>query len=255
MMSPRKRCAFACLWLLLALALAGCSASIAEMTATAAQGAALAELEVLRATGTVARARMQTTLDYADSRVTEAADAREFLRYSLINLGTESAYIATGISQLDALEGPATATAPAAARTNQPGATPATAAAAAIAVTPPATKRAGPRLEDLVMASGVDSSDCALDRNPRFTPSSQRIYVVARAFALPAGATISSVWRRGDSQVATFSFNPRNAINGDCIWFFIDQTDAEFTLNAWSVELIVNGEPAAPPLVFQIVAE
>ena len=254
MMPPCQRYAYACLWLLLALALAGCSASIPEMTATSAQGAALAELESLRATGTVARARMQTTLDYADSRVTEAAEAREFLRYSLINLGTESAYIATVISELDALAGPATATAPAAAA-RQPDEITATAPAAAVVVTPPATKRAGPRLEDLVMAGAVDNRDCAKGATPRFTPSSQRIYVVATAYAIPAGAAIASVWRRGGNQVATFEFQPRNAINGNCIWFFIDQTDAEFTIGAWSVELALDGERAAPPLIFQIVPE
>ncbi len=196
---------------------------------------------------------MQTTLDYARARVTEAAEAREFLRYSLINLGTESAYIATSVSQLDTMNEPATATAPSVTVAEDAGEP--TSEEFIPVVTPPATIRAGPRLENLVMASGVDSSDCARDSNPRFTPSSQQIYVVAWAFAVPAGATISSVWRRGDSQVATFSFQPRNTINGSCIWFFIDQTDADFTVGTWSVELAVDGERAAPAFAFEIVPE
>ena len=72
---------------------------------------------------------------------------------------------------------------------------------------------------------------------------------------MPAGATIESVWRRQGSEVARFSFSPRYPINGDCVWFFIDQSDAAFTVGAWSVELRVNGESAVPALPFQIVAE
>ena len=42
-----------------------------------------------------------------------------------------------------------------------------------VIVTPPAAPPDGPRLGDLVMASGVDSSDCAIDNNPRFNPQQQ----------------------------------------------------------------------------------
>ena len=251
MISPRLRRFCAGMLLPLALLISGCGASTPELTATAAQGMALTELDGLRATGTVVRARMQTTLDYASARGTQAAEAREFLRFNLISLGTESAFIATAISQLGESSGAASATAPANAAGHAAPAA-ATASAADIIITPPATARAGPRLEDLVMASGVDGSDCARDRNPRFTPASSEIYVVARAYQTPVGATISSVWRRGGDQVAEFSFQPRHAIDGNCIWFFIDQTDAEFTVGAWSVELSVDGESAGPALAFEI---
>ena len=240
------------IWLLLALTLGGCGASLNEQSATADRGTALAGLESLRATATVQRARMQTTLDYVVSRLSQAEAAREFLRYSLISQGTDSAVIATSISQLEGVHARETATAaPAGNGMQARTATP----APDVIVTPPAAPPSGPRLGDLVMASGVDSSDCAIDNNPRFTPNSSRIYIVARAYEMPAGATIESVWRRQGSEVARFSFSPRYPINGDCIWFFIDQSDAAFTVGAWSVELRVNDESAAPVLPFQIVAE
>ena len=236
---------------LLLLLLASCSASPQELTATAGQSNAATELAQLRVTSTVMRARMQTTLDYASSRVTQAAEAQEFLRFSLISLGTESAWLSTAIVQLGEIDVQATSTPqPAAIGTiRDPGVTP-----PAVIVTPPAAPRSGPRLENVLMASGVDNSDCAIDSNPRFTPSSSQIYVVAQAYETPAGATISSVWRRQGNEVANFNFQPRNNLNGECIWFFIDQSDAAFTVGAWSVEIAVDGIRAAPALAFQIVS-
>lgn len=237
--------------LLLMLLLTSCTASAEEQTATAEQSIAETAIAQLRATSTVVRARMQTTLDYADARVTEAAEAQDFLRYNLIGLGTESAWLAIGIRLLGEVGEQATATArPAAIRTDVE---PAVAPPLAVIVTPPTAQSPGARMENMQMASGIDSRDCAIDNNPRFTPASSQIYVVAQAYDVSAGATISSVWRRQDSEVANFSFQPRNDIDGDCIWFFIDQRDAEFTVGEWSVEIAVDGVSAAPPLAFQIV--
>ena len=241
------------IWLLLMLLLTSCTASPSEQTATADQSIAETALAQLRATSTVVRARMQTTLDYASSRGTEAAEAQDFLRYNLISLGTESAWLATEIGRLSEVGEQATATAqPAAIGVDRdPAATP----PLTIVVTPPTAQKPGARLDNVLMASGVDSRDCAIDNNPRFTPASSQIYVVAEAYNVSAGATISSVWRRQGSEVANFSFQPRNNLNGNCIWFFIDQSDAEFTVGVWSVEIAVDGIRAAPLLAFQIVPE
>ncbi len=250
MKSPRGL--IAGIWLLMALLLTSCTASAVELTATADQRSAETAIAQLRATSTVVRARMQTTLDYASSRVTEAAEAQDFLRFSLISLGTESAWLANEIQQLGEAGEFATATAQPAAidsgrlRTATP--------LAPVIVTPPTAQEPGARLENMQLASGVDSRDCAVDNNPRFTPASSQIYVVAQAYNVKAGATISSVWRRQDSQVAEFSFQPRKELNGECIWFFIDQSDAEFTVGMWGVEITIDGSRAAPPLAFQIVS-
>ena len=244
--------------LCLAAILAACQSTEPQLTATAVYMEAQSEIESLRSTATVARARMQTTLDHAATRVERAEEAGRFLRSNLINLGTDTGFIDDSLRQLEAVatRSPPTIaarahTAPAADRIS-PTITPIT------IVTPPATTSAetaaaaGPRVENIVMASGVDSNDCAIDVNPRFTPQSAAIYVVGRAFRIPAGASISSIWRRSGLEVVRFSFDRQHQINDSCIWFFIDQTDTPFSPGSWSVEIHVDDAPVSSRLAFQI---
>ncbi len=239
------------------LVLPSCRSSAPELTATVAHEQARAGIESLRGTATVVRARMKTTLEYAVTRVAQAQEAGEFLRHSLINLGFEGDTIATSVGQLRqaAFEMTPTAVARPVDSRVTPG-TPPTAlpldggAARAVAATAPAV---GPRLANIVMATGVRADDCAADVNPRFTVASSEIYVVAEAYDIPAGATISSIWQSRGAQVASLSFQPEYAINGNCIWFFIDQTDAAFVAGAWSVEISLDGQPLSSPIAFQIV--
>ena len=238
-----------------------CRSSEPQQSATAIYQEAAANIEALRATATVARARVQTTLDYAGTRVGQAESARAFLASNLISLGTEAAYIEENLAQLEALANPV---APSTAVEQASGAVtadarPPTQRADTIvtppAVTPPPTDtESGPRLENITMSSGVNEFECARDVNPRFTPASTAIYVVGRAYRIPAGATISSTWRRGGEEVVSFSFHREHEINDNCIWFFIDQTDTPFTVGSWSVEISLDGAPLSSPVAFQIVA-
>ena len=236
------------------LVLPACRSSAPELTATVAHERARAGIESMRGTATVVRARMKTTLEYAVTRVAQAQEAGEFLRHSLINLGFEGDAIATSVGQLRQAAFEMTPTA--VARPVESGITPATPPTAlplgdgAVAATAPAV---GPRLANIVMASGVRADDCAADVNPRFTVASSQIYVVAEAYDIPAGATISSIWQSRGAEVASLSFQPEYAINGNCIWFFIDQTDAAFVAGAWSVEISLDGQPLSSPIAFQIV--
>jgi hypothetical protein len=242
-----------------AITLTACRSSEPQQTATAVYAQSLSSIEMLRVTATVVRARIQTTLDYAGTRVSQAGAAGTFLASNLINLGTESAYIEERLQQvrdLNTLQPPTPGA-------NEPAISgavqskPADAVRAIVtppAVTPPpASTQTGPRLDNITMASGVDEFDCAIDVNPRFTPASTAIYVVGRAYAIPAGATISSSWHRAGTEVVSFSFHREHEINDSCIWFFIDQTDTPFTAGFWSVELSVNGQPVASPIAFQIL--
>lgn len=240
-----------------ALMLAACRSTEPQQTATAVYAQAAAEIEALRASATVVRARMQTTLEYAATRVSLVEEAGGFLRFSLNNMGTDSAFIEREISQLAIVDtpSPAATAAPAYAGTAVPTAIdPPTALPVAASSTqaPPAPSQL-PRLEALALASAVGADDCAIDINPAFTPASSEIYVVARAYNVAAGVTISSVWQRQGAEVARFSFQPENAIHGACIWFYIDQSDAAFLVGAWSVEIFVDGFSPASPLAFQIV--
>ena len=242
-----------------AVALSACRSSEPQQTATAVHAEALSSIEMLRVTATVVRARIQTTLDYAGTRVAQADAAGTFLASNLISLGTAGAFIEQSLQQLEefnsVIQPTAAANEPALSVTAQ---TPRSQAPRAIvtppALTPPPTStQRGPRLENISMASGVNEFDCATDVNPRFTPASTKIYVVGRAFAIPAGATISSNWRRAGTEVVSFSFQREHEINDSCIWFFIDQTDTPFTVGFWSVEISANGLPVSSPVAFQIV--
>ena len=244
-----------------AAVLTACRSNEPQQTATAVYQEAVADIEALRATATVVRARVQTTLDYAGTRVGQAESARAFLASNLISLGTEAAYIEENLAQLEPLASPVSRNTPAAQTSGavtveaQPPTQRAETIVTPPAVTPqPTATASGPRLENITMASGVNEFECARDVNPRFTPSSTAIYVVGRAYRIPAGATISSTWRRAGVEVVSFSFHREHEINDNCIWFYIDQTDTPFTVGSWSVEISVDGVPLSSPVAFQIVA-
>ena len=239
--------------------LVGCASGAPELTATAVYSQALKEIESLRATATVIRARMKTTLEYAGTRVGQAEEAGGLLRHSLSSLGTDTSFIETSASRIES--GPTQILPPTQMETRAPAASAITPVsrptnvpvATATATDPPPTPDPErPRLENVVMASGVNSIDCAIDSNPRFTPQSEAIYIVAEALNVPAGASIASRWYRRGTEVAYFSFEAENDINGNCIWFFIDQTDTTFFPGAWSVEIRVDDVPLSNPIAFQV---
>ncbi|MCY4063329.1 MAG: hypothetical protein OXG53_13245 [Chloroflexi bacterium] len=259
---PSVRRVVRCLIIAAAAAiLTACRSDEPQQTATAVYQDSVVNIQALRATATVARARVQTTLDYAGTRVGQAESARAFLVSNLISLGTEAAHIEENLAQLEQIATPVSFNTPA---EQASGATTAVAPPSkprpGAIVTPPVVTPAptatesGPRLENITMASGVNEFECARDVNPRFTPASAAIYVVGRAYRIPAGATISSAWRRAGEDVVSFSFHREHEINDNCIWFYIDQTDTPFTVGSWSVEISVDGVPLSSPVAFQIVA-
>lgn len=241
--------------------LTACSSNEPQQTATAVYQEAVANIEALRASATVVRARVQTTLDYAGTRVGQAQSARAFLASNLIGLGTEAAYIEENLAQLEALATPVSLSTPAeqasgvvTALARPPTQRPGTIVTPPAVTPAPTATESGPRLENITMASGVNEFECARDVNPRFTPASTAIYVVGRAYRIPPGATISSTWRRSGLDVVSFSFHREHEINDNCIWFYIDQTNTPFTVGSWSVEISVDGVPLSPPVAFQIVS-
>lgn len=241
-------------------ALVACRTSDLPLTATAEYEAAATQLDQLRSTATVARARLQITLDFAGTRVAQIEQSGAFLRSNLSALGTDSDFIDANLRQLadqpqvGAVESREETAAVA-------GASPTIdlndALSAARAATPTARVEATPdflpRLDDLVLSSGVDSEDCPVDINPLFTPDSTEIYVVARAYDIPAGATLSSSWRHRDQELVSHSFRTEHLIDDNCIWFFIDQTDTSFTVGRWAVQISLDGSALSPLLPFEIV--
>ena len=240
--------------------LLGCGPSEDQVRATVEQQAAGTMVSNLRATATVARARMQITLDFVGTRVMQAEQSGNFLRANLIALGTEGAFIDADLQRLQLAPSltplPTSAAAP-----GVPVLTIATAPPRSESrpiVTPPATAVVTPddipRLEDIVLASGVGRDDCAIDINPVFTPQSEVIYVVARAYNIPSGARLASSWQREGTEVVRHTFQTDFAIHDNCIWFFIDQTDTPFNVGNWAVDIRLDDEPLMPALPFQVVA-
>ena len=259
MFEPAKFSAFAFALTLLYAAATACGPSQLEMSAAAEQAEAATAVSNLRSSATVARARMQTTLDFAGTRVMQSEQSGVFLRANLIALGTEGAFIDANLQGLQLL--------PTSSATRPPLSAPADLAAPATAVgaravsrpivTPPSATAFvspdQPRLDNIVLASGVGRDDCAIDANPAFTPNSAVIYVVARAYNIPSGSTLSSIWQRQGAEVVRLSFTAEFDIDDNCIWFFIDQTDATFTVGGWSVEIFLDGQSLMSPLPFQVV--
>ncbi len=256
-LGPRSQLAIVLL-LFAAPALVACRTADQSLTATADFHAAATQLKQIHSTATVARARLQTTLDFVGTRVAQIEQSGAFLRSNLSALGTDSAFIDASLRQLrdsppelGAAQAEATSTAAASAALE-----PDVAAAQPLTASPPPPSAApalGPRLEEPVLTSGVNSQDCPIDINPVFNPASTAIYVVARAFEIPAGATFSSSWRYRGEEVAAHSFTTENSINDNCIWFYIDQTDVVFTAGRWTVQISLDSRALIPLLPFEIV--
>ena len=241
------------------LMLGACQATDLPATATAEHRAAATQMGQIYNTATVARARLQTTLDFAGTRVAQIEQSGAFLRSNLSALGTDSAFIDETLRQALAVQAEtaeASAAAPLPASADAANAASGPILTPYLASQPPSAATAaetGPRLAEAVLASGVNSEDCPLDVNPQFTTGSSAIYVVARAFDIPAGATFSSSWRFRDQEVASHSFRAEHSIHDNCIWFYIDQSDVIFSAGRWAVQLSLDGSALTPLLPFEVV--
>ena len=259
-MSRRARLlAFAASIVIVSTTLPGCGPSEDQVRATLEQQAAQTTVGNLRATATVSRARMQITLDFVGTRVMQAEQAGSFLRANLIALGTEGAHIDADLRRLQLAPSPSPLPTSAIA-SGAPDFAIATAPARTDSrpiVTPPATALVTPddipRLDEIVLASGVGRDDCAIDINPVFTPQSEVIYIVARAFNIPSGVRLSSSWQRQGAEVVRHAFQTEFPIHDNCIWFFIDQSDTPFNAGNWAVDIRLEDEPLMPVLPFQVV--
>ncbi len=220
-----------------------------QQTLIAEHDAAGTELAIQAATATIASARLRTTLDFAGTQVGFARDQGELLRSTLIARGTDSAVI-------DAfLEGVQVDTLPTA--TPRPPDTPPLVqpspnAGGPTLSDPQNADSPQPRLSNPIFTDGVGDNGCALSVNPTFTPQSEAIYIVVTAQNIPAGTQIASRWRQGEQEIAFYDYVPPADIASECVWFFIDQTDAIFSAGSWSVALELDGQPVGTPIPFTI---
>lgn len=242
------------LLLILALALLLLTACIGpgeNDLALATQHAALStEIQGARATATYLRDRLQITVEYVQTAVTQVALENQVLSATLQAAGVDGTAIAQVKPSL--LNTPTPLPRPPVA----PG-TPVVIATVAGTIVPqnvilPTPTAGQPALYNAVMAAEVGENDCALAALNAFPSTAERIYVVATAANITPGTQLGSVWMREGETLVTHDFTPDFRIEQNCVWFYVDQTDFPFTPGSYSVQLTIGGQPSTPPAAFTI---
>ena len=99
-------------------------------------------------------------------------------------------------------------------------------------------------LSELQLGTSVGADDCVDTPQSSFSQAATNsIYVSAMARNKPAGVTLQSIWSYSGDERVRFDYTPDFHIQENCIWFFIEPSDTEFTPGEWRVELNVNGAP------------
>jgi len=239
---------------LMALSVAACRPqNEIELTLVAQNVDLQTQIAAVYETATVDADQLQITLEYMNTQVAQSQEQNNDLRATLVARGTESGAITNPDPQsfTPSADNPdPQPTASAAEGTPMPGQT----SGGQSAATPTAAEEsAQPSLTNIVMSTDVGPDDCAQGVTTTFSTSTEQIYVVATANNITPGTTLVSRWFREGESVVTYDFTPDFAIDGNCIWFFIDQADTEFIPGTWSVQLEVDGAEAGAPATFTII--
>jgi len=220
-----------------------------ELTLVAQNVALSTEISDIRSTATYETDRLQITVEYVQTAITQVAQQNQALAATLAKAGFDPTQIAQ-VAPIDI---------PFATPTARPAViAPQTTNEAGNIQSPPAstdllTPTVGaPTLYNIVTAAGVGSNDCALASVNSFPSSTAEIYVVATAANITPGTTLGSQWFNAGQQVVAHSFTPDFTIDQNCIWFFIDTSDTPFTPGSWSVQLTINNVPAGSSVPFSI---
>ena len=216
--------------------------SEAELTLVAQKISLETQIVAVRETATIDAERLLITVEYMGTLVGRAEEQRLQLQATLVARDAPLGANNGGI--------PATS----------PLATPEGAMENAVPTPDPAQPVEAPEnpgqpaLQNVVIAPGVGSDDCAINITSNFTTSTAEIYIVATGVNIPAGTNIAARFAIAGQEIR-HDFTPDFDINGSCIWFFIDQNDLEFRAGTWSVQLELNGTPASQPMPFTITDE
>lgn len=212
------------------------------------------EIAYIRSTATAAADSLQITVEYIGTQASQSERQNGQLQATLIARGEDPAAL-SNINAQAITPLPTIGQAGDGGETTLPVVTP---NPNDVAVTPFGTEEVSqgantgaPALTNIVMSSGVGSDDCAQGTTSTFAAADERIYVVATALNISPGTTIIARYQVGGQEVA-HSFTPDFAIDENCIWFYMDQSDAPFTPGNWSVQLELNGVSAGPAVPFSI---
>jgi hypothetical protein len=231
------------LWLLGLMVIAACTPqNEVELTLVAQNVALRTQIAAVYETATIDADRLQVTIEYMNTLVARAQEQRGQLQATLVAQGGGSAPVATVAAgspaplQLtpnttDVLVTPNPQITPAETPTPPPGV---------------------PTLTNIVMSPDVGADDCATQPTTTFSATNtSEIYVVATANNITPGTNLLSRWNIAGATIV-HDFTPDFEIDGNCIWFFIDQSEAEFLPGTWNVALEINGTPVGQPVQFTI---
>jgi len=238
--------------------LSGCTSQGMSLTLAAEHHVQGTQFYDVQMTASVQAGRLQSTQDYYTTQVAFVSTQSQFLKATLISRGTPAEVLAAYQQELEA--------GIAALPTRTPRATPTFAPLipptpllvaptsgtsipanggivpdpeAALTVAPPTS---GPRLTNLMAAPTLRDDDCAQNATNTFSTSTPEIYIVANAYEITPGMTLTSVWDISGQQ-RTYEYVPDFDIDGPCIWFYMDQSEFAFQPGSASVSLSVNGTP------------
>lgn len=229
---PRRRL---CLPVLLLLLIACQRQNNVELTLVARGLNLETQISALRATATVGSERLEVTIEYMATRASSAQRQRQDLEATLIARGTPLPGSISGPTGTPfPLPGTVFPTAP-----------------AQVDAQPLQQSADRPRLTDIVMASSVRDNDCASQPQFGFQTDAERIYIVATAWNIPANTLLSARFVISGRE-SPLDWRPRSPINGNCIWFYIEQSDLPFVAGNWSVRLEIDGQPASDAVTFSI---
>lgn len=235
----------------LAALLAACGVGADDPALVTEHAALAADVQGARVTATYLRDRLQITVEYVQTAVTQVALEGQELAVTLQAAGVNTTAIAQ-VRPADLNTATPSPQPPPAPGTPPPVATRAGTLPPQSIIVP--TPTAGqPALYNAVLAAEVGENDCALAALTRFAPTAERIYVVATAANITPGTTLGAVWSLDGQTLATQDFTPDFSIVQNCVWFYVDPTDFPFTPGTYSVKLSLAGQPSTPPVTFTIV--
>ena len=276
---------------LLALLAGACGSIVGptaqEMTLVAQNDGLGTQIAQLQSTATVEVDRMMITVEHAQTEVSGVQSQRDAMRATAVARGTDSSFFDISIPSVD--DAPPPDNNEDSAENLPEGITPegllpqgsiddsGDPLAEAPAVTPPGGQPISPnlneqntaatplpqndnqqnaangaRLTNPTLATGYGSDDCAVGASTSFPDTTPEIYIVTNAVDFPANTTVSTTWLREGEVMESYSYTYDFAIEGNCIWSFIDQSDFAFTPGNWSVEMDVSNGTGVGPVNFTI---
>ena len=224
------------------------------------------ELASIRATATVDADRMMITLEHAQTEMSHVGGQTEDLSATLIARGSPAVDISRmtpqaatnfatpdpNLQQQAALDVTPIAITPGSVSSPADG-QPQSQTNSVLVVTPIGSDQSN--LASIVTAPGVGDDDCAMNPTNQFTTGTPEIYVVARARNIVSGDNIISRWYHEGAEMINHPWTPDFDISDACIWFYIDQSEVDFTPGNWEIQMELNGVPIGAPINFAIMDE